>query len=128
MQLLINEIQAGTIMRALEFYFRIGLGQFEQLARLFELESTGRLAAFDAEVIHDGLMQLKMQILALPRNASYGLSCPKLPEDYRTAYDIFQVIRHFLAWQDNPAGTTGIGFFGPQQLGQERLPQIIPAQ
>jgi len=103
MKLVINEAQAKTIIRALDLYSRIGCGEFTELSRLFQSDPRTHNMV-NRSLIDQSLDAIKCQLLPLERGTCYGICSSKVPNDYRSAYDILQVISHALAWKRNPEG------------------------
>ena len=69
------------------------------------------------------------QALALPiikvtsKQSNSGIRDESIPEVARYAYDIHQVIRHYLAWK-NQTGGNAVHFDSPKPYGSLSLPKI----
>jgi hypothetical protein len=63
-------------------------------------------------------------VSATARETSRAYNSPfnsKVPERYKTAWDLQQVIRHVLAWDANPEGGFGVNFHEPLKSGKHGL-------
>ncbi len=122
--LTLSEHQADIVIRALDLYTRIGIGQFEEVEHVY---SRTNLAADwkTAERIRAGLNIAKEAAGHHP-NGSYSIHNDKVDDNFRAAYDIQQVIRHRLAWDRQPEGSPRyhVHFDAPQQISKEPLPTI----
>jgi hypothetical protein len=86
----ITEKHAEIIADALDFYVRIGLGQFEEIVRVYD-----RKYALSPEVKQRMVEQIQAaKVLAgHTLHGSYGLLSPEVSDRFRVAYDILQVVR-----------------------------------
>lgn len=108
--------QLRIVQRALDFYSRIGIGQFERikdhptfekhLSKEFEVDGKTDYTqyhrvrdAVDGMLVHP--RNMLCNDLELPRNGSWGIFNPNVDESCRVAFDIIQVIRHEF-WKRNP--------------------------
>lgn len=120
-RLTINEKQADLIVRALEFYERVGgLGQLEVVTEPWIF----RCGADKLEDARRALAQAKSYLTGFGHGASYGIYSPEVPDEHRVAYDLQQVIRHRLAWDRTPLGGMGVWFDEPHQTSQVALAEI----
>lgn len=96
--------QAHVISDALEFYSRIRTGQIVELVRMFRYTSLATCKPTPANLNKaEELLREAKQLLfpELPTDASYGIR--EAPDQRaRISYDIHQVIRHRLAWDEDP--------------------------
>lgn len=97
-----SEEQAGVITRALDFYQRVcGMGQFGEVADPWLMR-----CKHDRSTLEVPLREL--HALVMPPDmagylgASYGIAAAEVPDEYRAAYDMQQVIR-YAKWQSRPA-------------------------
>jgi hypothetical protein len=112
-KLTITEQQASIIVRALDLFARIGTGQFEEVLNVYDRDFAfspeareGMRSALKAAKAHAGH----------PPNGSFSILNPKVSDDFRAAYDVMQVIRHRLAWDQNPQGNPlRVDFDKPRQ-------------
>ena len=112
----LNNDQLRTIQRALDFYSRVGIGQFTVIKEhpTFEKHLSNILqdenGKTDYNVYHkfrdmaDDTLTEGRNILISEfdkgTNASWGIHNPNVDESCREAYDIIQVIRHEF-WKQN---------------------------
>lgn len=119
-QLLLSKKQVQVLTEALEFYVRIGIGQFEEVARPY----TFKVEPEEMDKARSALEIAKMILTGFPANASHGIYSSDISDDYRVAYDIERVIRHYLAWEKNPSGGFGVDYQKPFVSSQQPLPDI----
>ncbi len=117
--LTLNQTQADLVVKALDLFSRIGLGQFETLLEVYDTEC--RLELEQRELLRSSL-NLAKQTVGHPVNGSFGINNPLLPERFRDAWDICQVVRHRLAWDRKPEGGIQVWFDNPYFTG--KLPPI----
>lgn len=110
-QLTLNDEQVQMLLRALDVYSWIGCGQFERILELFRDDPRRRE---ECSIQWETLFRLfKQQLLSLEGNASYSICSPEVSVDYRLAWDILQVIRHHIAWEEQPEGGHFVQFDPP---------------
>lgn len=119
--LTISEEQADIISRALDLYERVGgLGQIEVVAEPWIF----RRDANALELARRALDQAKLYLTGFEYGASYGIYSEGVPDEYRVAYDLQQVIRYRLAWDKTPEGGIGVWFDKPHRTGKVSLAKI----
>lgn len=114
--LIVTEDQLHLIQRALDFYSRIGIGQFDEiknhptfekhLHREFEIEGKTDYSIYhDVRDSVDNMLVQPRNMLcndnSLNRNGSWGIYNPKVDDSCREAFDLIQVIRHEF-WKRDP--------------------------
>ncbi len=110
----LSKRQLETIQRAAELYMRVQMGQFPYIAEIF---------MGDPQV---NIGELKDLLYALGRSPEgRKLQRQTRPHKADMAYDIYQVIRHKLAWERNPKGGMTVDFDTPMCTSGEDLPEII---
>lgn len=98
-RLTINERQAQTISKACEVLARLGMGQLDDALR--ELPMRGGI---EWERWHDDVRSVGQILSAhMPGNIDghslrLGIHSEKVSEDSQIAWDLYQVIRHRIAW------------------------------
>jgi hypothetical protein len=113
----LTEEQLRIIQEALDFYSRVGIGQFNVIKEhpTFEnqlkKEFTDKEGKVDYNRYHEVRDNVDLMLvqprnmllndLTLPKNASWGIYNPDVDESCRVAYDLIQVIRHEF-WLANP--------------------------
>lgn len=148
MQIEISDEQAYVIVEALDLFSRILIGQVEEVGGVMNMYNVNML---DSEVVGavgkqytqhkpdkhaynahhdftDAIRSLKHSILGIHSSGSYGIHSLEVHDNARVAYDIQQVLRHYLAWKnhknDSFAGTIGVSFDRPYQTSKLPLPKI----
>jgi len=113
----VSEEQLRLIQRALDFYSRVGIGQFNAIKDhpTFEAhlhnESKDENGKTDYGHFHsvrdevDSILHVARNVLyndsSIGKNGSWGIHNPKVDDSCRDAYDLIQVIRHEF-WKQNP--------------------------
>ena len=113
----VTEQQLHLIQEALDFYSRVGIGQFNVIKDhptfygILHKSLTDEEGKMDYERYHEIRDNIDMMLVhprnlllndpTLPRNASFGIYNPEVDESCRVAYDLVQVIRHEF-WKANP--------------------------
>lgn len=117
----LSQKQAEILIRALDLYSRIGIGQFEEVLNVYDHGL--KLDHFQREQIRKALNAAKAEA-GHPANGSYGIHNPEVRDEFRTAYDIQQVVHNRLALVRNPKGGITVDFDEPRQIGTEPLAKI----
>ena len=114
--LTVTEDQLRLIQQALDFYSRVGIGQFDaikdhptfekHLHKEFEIDGKTDYNRYHAvRDSADNVIFQARNILyndnSLSKNGSWGIYNPKVDESCREAFDLIQVIRHEF-WKKNP--------------------------
>lgn len=112
----LTEEQLRIVQKALDFYSRIGIGQFERIKDhpTFERSLANKLideyGKTDFTKFHKIREEVDIKMAEarnmliqenLPPNGGWGIGMPKVDETCKVAYDIVQVIRHEF-WKANP--------------------------
>ena len=113
----VSEEQLRLIQRALDFYSRVGIGQFNVIKdhptfeRHLHNESKDENGETDYGHFHsvrddvDSILHVARNVLyndsSIDKNGSWGIHNPKVDDSCRDAYDLIQVIRHEF-WKQNP--------------------------
>lgn len=119
--LTLNEEQAYTVKRACELYARLHLGQLrevvdELLAYQLDNDLATRMNRIYAQT-EELLLLLFPQPLELPVEGQDG--------PVNTAWDIYQVLRHRMAWARTPEGDDARAFEEPRRTGLHPLPECM---
>lgn len=117
-----NKEQAEVVRKACEFYMRINLGQFKEVVEPFLFKD--EITPNDLNECRNLLDRVKKILTGMEPGAFYSVNGDKTPENAKTAYDIYSVIRHFLAWKRQPEGGFGVDFYEPLRCGKNPLPKI----
>jgi hypothetical protein len=115
--LTVTEQQLHLIQEALDFYSRVGIGQFDVIKdhptfyNILHKSFTSKDGKMDYERYHATRGGVDIMLVtprnwllddpALPKHASFGIYNPEVDESCRVAYDLVQVIRHEF-WKANP--------------------------
>lgn len=114
--------QCNTLCAALELYGRVGLGQLEVVGEhMHHLHKNKDLKVYE---IRDLLANVKKQYTNFNLGASYGVGCKDVPESFTQALDIYQVVRHRIAWDEHPEGGFTVNFHEPMKWGKHELAKI----
>jgi hypothetical protein len=106
-------------MTALDLYSRVRMGQFHQIVHIFLPYRN-----FDCVVAERFLTMAREEIFPeLDRNAYYGIFNREVG-DGQVTWDIYQVIRHAMAWHRNPNGGWTVDFDEPMVASNEPLPSV----
>lgn len=123
----LTEEQAAVLVRATEALARIGMGQFHYAI----LDNTTHMPGYqDVDRHCEAREHLKQVTDLLGQPTFYQNGGPsihneaKMPNAFRTAWDLSQVVRHQLAWDRTPEGGIGVHFHEPLRTGDEPLPRI----
>jgi len=118
-QLFISEKQARVITSTLDLFSRIGIGQFERI--LDHPQYMNKI--FDDNTSYKSckelLERIKKLLTGYPPHASHGIGHPEVHGDCTISYDLMQVIRHRLAWDNNPEGGIQVDFGKPMRFSNE---------
>ena len=114
--LTVTEDQLRLIQQALDFYSRIGIGQFGEIKNHptfekhlhieFEIDDKTDYSRYHAvrDSVDNMLVQPRNMLYnnnSLSRNGSWGIFNPNVDDSCREAFDLIQVIRHEF-WKKNP--------------------------
>lgn len=129
--LTLTQKQADVLVRATDVYMRLLLGQFNIVAEQFLFREGVTPERMDMARRHlDAAKTCLFPELGGSPSASHSMTSPKNEEASRVAYDIHQVLRHRLTWdQDAASMTPRKGFKGvwhdvPRKTSQQPLPRV----
>jgi len=121
-RLTFNEEQADLLVRALDAYSRLCVGQFNTAV---ESAWMHKILEVDRKDVEYHCNQLKRIFTGINSpGASYGIYSKEIPDGARIAWDIQQVVRNRLAWDRNPQGGITVNFDTPMQASEQPLPVI----
>lgn len=118
-QLFISKKQARVITSALDLFSRIGIGQLEEVLRHPQYANVIFNDHISYKICKEHLNRIKELLTEFGPNASYGIGHPKVHGDCTISYDLMQVIRHRLAWDNNPEGGVQVDFGEPMRFSNE---------
>jgi len=115
-----DEEQAILTKSALEFYARIIIGQWNMIGELcLDLHDEGYAKKKDA--LDEGMYDLRKIVYPdLPKGASYGVTSK---EKSCLVWEIYQVLRHCMAWTRSPKGGWKVEFDKPISFSGHELPK-----
>ena len=111
----VSEEQAKLILKALDFYGRVQLGQLEELLS-FSSPIRERLSSKDLTESRFLLDKIKKDIFGLESNSFFSImNKNEVPEEARLGYDMIQVLRNKIAYANKPEGGITVDFDSPMQ-------------
>lgn len=122
----LDESAVELLMKALDLYARIGIGQIEGLLDHPEVQKA--LLTTDALEARYAASRLKEVVFGFTTAASRSIASPSVMDDTKRAFDIFCVLRHRMAWDKagNPPKRTSamifVDFDKPAHFGSKALP------
>ena len=119
--LTLDEKQAELLVCALDLFTRIGIGQFEEIVSLWVRDHISNLSPEQIEKARKALGSTKRALTGFTLNASYGIHSPEVPDRFRVARDLLEVIRHRLAWDKHPEGGLQVWFDKPNAISESPL-------
>jgi len=124
-QLTVSEEQAEVISKSVEFFARINMGQLEEVFyQLLDNPKFLDLSVDERQAFRSQLAEASLMFTKLTSGASFGIHNPDIPEQARTAWDVYQIIRQVLAWERQPTGGDSVNFGNPFKTGVEDLARM----
>jgi len=115
----ITENQADIIIRALENYSRVGIGQFKNIFEdIFSIDVTYR------EDVTNLLDALNKAVMNDSVNKYRGICSPSTPENVKIAYEISKSLLCYRSWEKEPKGGPTVNFHEPLKISKEPLIEI----
>jgi hypothetical protein len=96
----LDSTQANVLVKALDLYSRMGMGQIEEVAHVLGQMHYGKVPYEKVHELEDALKKAKKDLFDCHPNASYGICGPKVPAEAKTAYDVECVLRQAVAKQE----------------------------
>jgi len=115
----INKKQAEVINKALDLYSRIGTGQVNEILWHPSVAKKIRENQMNHKIVAQLFDDIKKIIWGYAPNELGGINMAE--ETDKIAYDLHQVIRHKLAWEENPEGDITVNFRKPMRYSDENL-------
>lgn len=120
----ITEKQAQAISHACEVLARLGMGQFKDALECLPLREW-RPDGWHEDMEGIGHILKKHTTVLHGVGAYHGISSAKTSAESKTAWDLYQVVRHRLAWDAQPEGDPmSVLFDQPMKTSREPLAQI----
>ena len=117
----LNSDQAHVLSRACEFYARMHIGQLNEIR--WDLSISRGNCNIDYDLVDYAINILRHQLFPDLVHPGASLSIWDNNPTAEHAWNIYQVIRYALAWQEHPEGGITVNFHDPMQLGKEPLPK-----
>ena len=119
------ESQLQEIITAIDLVGRLQMGQTEMLIEPYGVFGN-RIKHKDVPQLEDAVNTLKDIIFPeISRSSYYGIYGDKTAGSAKVLYDIQQVLRHSIAWHNNPQGGHTVDFGDPLQASQNQpLPTV----
>lgn len=120
----LTEKQCEVVQAALDLYYRIGMGQLDEIQHL-AVPAPGFKPNWNE--VGETLVVLKMALLGWKHNGTnHSIMSQELPDEYRVACDIHDVIRHRLAVDGLKPGKKpfGVAFDEVWKKGKEPLARM----
>jgi len=104
-QIILQKNDIGKLIRALDFYTRITIGQLWETTNILRM-FFDHIINFQLKFIEEGIFKIAADTFEFPRYSSYGIYSQEVPNNSRIMYEIQQVLRHEL-WKigDKPSYT-----------------------
>lgn len=124
----LNATQAATISHACEVLARLGMGQFRDALECLPLKE------FAPDGWHEDMEGIahilkKHTTIMSGVGAYHSIGSHKTSDKSKTAWDLYQVVRHRLAWDANPNGNPfSVMHDTPMQTSKEPLAWMEKAE
>lgn len=118
----LNEEQVNTLIKALDLYSRIGLGQFHEILD-WQFNWNKNISYENDNYICEQLDLIKFILTDFSSNEYRGICSPDTPERCKVAFDIQQVVRYCQAWHNNPKGDITVNYDEPMVCSNQPLPK-----
>lgn len=124
LQLTLTEEQANAVTKALEFYARIATGQ---LPELLAHPAFDDLSVAEMEHARNHLLEVKKLTFPIlkARGDAFGIRNEVVAMEAKTAYDVFQVMKHELAKSEvsKRMASHSVWLYPPVGAGNQPLPE-----
>jgi hypothetical protein len=108
----VNQEESNHLIQALDLYSRVLAGQFDEIK--FRLTISGLIDPENNNIVKGILADIKSIVYPFLSNGEYlGIYQKDCPETSKITYDLIQVIRHKIAWHNNPGGGITVDFGEP---------------
>lgn len=112
-----TEEQAHLVIRALDFFSRMRMGQWGELARLTPPPSNGNIADYQAarDTVEDLLLQARDIVMPELKimHSLHGSYSVFSFNDALAAWNVLRAIRSCIAWHNHPEGGVTVDFDRP---------------
>ena len=109
----VNEKQMKIIIRALDLYSRLMMGQVKELSDLWDKREP---------VVFEALRFLKKAVFPeLSLDSYYGITSMAIPEEPKISFEMLRVMEHALSWHKHPEGGITVNFDPPMEITDEPM-------
>jgi hypothetical protein len=129
-QMIMTIEQARLMMRAMDLYMRILMGQFEELEHLFcfygeEGEKFKRDPSYRCDLEHHLKRARGIVYPTLSPGAYWGITGEPCPKDATIIYDMYKSLDHDISWYLNPKGDWTVNYDKPMHWYKDLpLPEV----
>lgn len=120
----INEKQAAVLLKALDLYSRVLIGQTENVEEVLRDTYWTEEKAHVFEPIRACLVEVKKLLWGFGGTASFSIRNKEVNDNARISFDMLQTIRSVIAWKKNPKGGIQVHFDKVEPLSNETLPSV----
>lgn len=99
----ISKKNLETIVKALDFFLRIGLGQFEELVRVIERDTGFQWVEKEPAAL---LKEFKRRVTGFDENASYGITNKSVRQVFKDSYAMIKKMEQAIGILDNDLDTS----------------------
>ena len=121
-RLTMTEGQAQVLQKALEIYSRLFIGQIKAAVEQIHFNNNREIDYQRVRKLSD---QLKFELTGMQSNASYGIYCNEVDDSARVAWDLQQLLRYQMAWDNNPKGGNTVNFDKPMKSSKKEPLALI---
>ena len=134
----LNKTQMQTLIDACDMYSRVLIGQFGRVSEEFRMQPAAVEAEYgpcDSWAAHELLNNAVKQCIypAMPANGSMGIHNEHTPKRAQRAFDIQQVLRHRIAWDNTrkaqeageEARSSSVWHYTPNKTGDAPIPPLL---
>jgi len=124
----LTEEHLYALTRGTELFERITMGQFREI--LDVVDPQFKLSRKDRDTAEQLLVLARRYLMPelLTDYSYWSIHSKEISDDARVCYDFLQVVRHRLAWDNNPKGDWTVNFDEPRQTSSLPLPQIAQSE
>lgn len=118
-----TEQQARIVVHALDIYFRVQMGQVQEIKTFPQFMLTGSI-----ELVHNldnALTNIKpIMFPALSRNEYLSITSPELHDSARNAVNVHDALRHHLYHMTKNPTSVNVAYYPPRSYHDDGLPTV----
>jgi hypothetical protein len=101
-QLTLSPEQANVLVKALDLYSRVLMGQLEEVVNIIPHSGKAyeHATGEDRQTARELIRQVKDYLFKLSAGSFHGIHSDDIGESPKVAWDLLQVIRHHLSWDE----------------------------